>query len=117
MELSANHSEFKKLGIQVAVITFESPDISAKFSNQYNVKYPILSDPQSKYIKAWGLLNEAYEPGSRVYGIPHPGIFLVDGNGVVHAKFSEEGYKNRPVLEIVIDAAKEMVVQKPKEVM
>jgi peroxiredoxin len=109
VELSENQSEFDRLGIQVAVVTYESPEISSKFSDQYNVSYPILSDTDSKYIKAWGLLNEAYQPGSRVYGVPHPGIFLIDGNGIIHSKFSEEGYKNRPILKTVIDAAKEMV--------
>ena len=66
MELSENQYEFDQLGIQVAVVSYESPEISSKFSDQYDVKYPILSDTQSKYIKAWGLLNEAYEPGSDI---------------------------------------------------
>lgn len=109
MELSEHQAEFDQLGVQVAVITYETPETNQKFSDQYSVKYPILSDTESRHIKAWGLLNEAYKAGSRAYGIPHPGIFLVDRNGIIFNKFAEEGYVNRPVLEIVINAAKKMV--------
>ena len=115
MELSAHQSEFDQLGVQVAVITYEPPETNVKFATQYNVSYPILSDTDSHYIKAWGLLNEAYEPGSRAYGVPHPGIFLVDKNGMVHQKFAEEGYIDRPILEIVINAAKAMVRHNEKD--
>ena len=46
-----------------------------------------------------------YEPGHRVYGIPYPGIFLVDPNGVIQAKFAEESYRDRPDFANVLEAA------------
>ena len=111
MELSEHQSDFDELGVQVAVITYEAPEISLKFAEKYDIQYPVLSDVESRHIKAWGLLNTAYEPESRIYGIPHPGLFLIDRNGMIYRKFSEEGYKNRPVLDLVIDAAREMARQ------
>jgi peroxiredoxin len=111
VELSEQQSVFDELGIQVAVITYEPPETNLKFAEKYSVQFPILSDDESRYIKAWGLLNEAYKPGSMAYGVPHPGILLVDRNGMIHLKFAEEGYRNRPILDLVIDAARTMSEQ------
>ena len=110
MQLSAHQQEFVELGIQIAVITYESPDINFKFSNRHKINYPILTDPDVQYVRALGILNESFEPGHRAYGVPHPGIFLVDINGIVRAKFSEEGYRKRPAVELVIQAAKKMIM-------
>jgi peroxiredoxin len=56
-------------------------------------------------VNALGILNEDYEPSSRAYGVPHPGIFLLDPNGVIRAKFAEEGYRARPDFDSVLEAA------------
>jgi DsbC/DsbD-like thiol-disulfide interchange protein len=55
----------------------------------------MLSDPDSSIIRRFGVFNEQVAPDSRDYGIPHPGIFLVDARGIVRERFFEEQYWNR----------------------
>ncbi|MBD3648787.1 MAG: redoxin domain-containing protein [Pseudomonadales bacterium] len=109
MKLSEFESRFQELGINVVGMTYDPNDVSRKFSEQNDITYPILRDVNAHYVRAFGILNEAYEPGHRAYGIPHPGMFLIDGAGVIRAKFAEEDYRQRPEFEMVLEAAREMV--------
>ena len=64
--------------------------------------YPLLSDPDSKIIRTFGILNETVPANSMAYGIPYPGTYVVDPSGKVVAKFFEDDYKERiPTLEIL----------------
>jgi peroxiredoxin len=57
-----------------------------------------LSDPDHKIIDAYGLRDPAYE-GQKVYGIPHPAVYVINKQGkVVWAKV-ESDYKQRPTNE------------------
>ena len=113
MQLSDLQPEFSRIGINLVTITYDSHADAMKFHQQHTLDYPILQDENLKYVNLFGILNEQVKPGSRWYGIPHPGIFLVDKNGNIHSKFAEENYRIRPDLDQVLDAALEMVtVQK-----
>jgi len=59
------------------------------------VKFPLLSDPDHKIIDAYGLRDPAYE-GQKVYGIPHPAVYLIDKNGKVAWAKVESNYRERP---------------------
>ena len=67
--------------------------------------YPLLSDPGSDTIKAFNLLNADMKPSARTYGVPHPAVVFVGADGTVKAMLREEGYKDRPANEAVIEAA------------
>lgn len=54
----------------------------------------MLSDPDSKIIRAYGLLNETIPKGP-FYGIPYPGTFILSTQGVVVEKFFEDDYTQR----------------------
>lgn len=41
------------------------------------VNFPILSDAEHKIIDAYGLRDPAYER-QKVYGIPHPAVYVID---------------------------------------
>ncbi len=109
MELSEHQQAFDDLGIQIAVMTYEPPEVSRKFSTKHDIRYPILTDTEAKYVQSFGILNEKYEPGHRAWGIPHPGIFLVDSQGIIRGKFAEADYRDRPDMEYVIQTATDMV--------
>ena len=66
---------------------------------------PMLYDEDSAHIKAMGILNMQYEPGNRAYGIPYPGIFVLDNNAIIRAKLAEEDYRIRPDFSLVLEAA------------
>ena len=54
----------------------------------------MLSDPESKIIRAYGIFNES-SPRGQFYGIPYPGTYIVDTKGVVVEKYFEDDYSQR----------------------
>ncbi len=55
----------------------------------------MLSDTNALSFKTLGILNENYTPGDFQYGIPHPGIIVVDRDGRVVGKLFLEDYSSR----------------------
>lgn len=53
-----------------------------------------MSDPDSKIIRAYGILNET-APKGMTYGIPYPGTYILDRQGVVVQKYFEDDYSQR----------------------
>ena len=58
------------------------------------LSYPLLADPESQTIEAYGILNQ--EARGKSLGVPHPAIFVVDAAGKVRAKLMEADYRDRP---------------------
>jgi hypothetical protein len=77
-----------------------------EFSEKQKIPYPLLSDLDSQVIRDYGILNDQIQPGDAfLYGIPYPGVYVTDPDGVVVAKFFHDSYKIRDSPEILIDAA------------
>ena len=108
MQLSEHQRLFDDLGIAVVGLTYESPRTHAEFVEKYDADYILLSIEGGTYFRELGIFNEEMREGSRFYGVPHPGIILVDAEGTIVAKFAEEGYVDRPAIELVLDAASEL---------
>ncbi len=100
--------EFQAMGINVASMTYDPVATLAEAADEHGVTFPLLFDENVKHVNAMGLLNTQYEPGHRAYGIPYPGIFLLDAQGVIRAKFAEEDYKLRPEFSLVMEEAKKL---------
>ena len=57
-------------------------------------------------IRRYGILNDRIAPGeAMLHGIPYPGVYVTDEDGVVVAKFFHDTYKKRDSPELLIDAA------------
>lgn len=97
------------MGIEVIAVTYDSPEELATFKTRRNIDFALFHDPQSQLIKSLGILNPGPEPDSSYYGIPLPGMMLVDKNGVIQAKFAEESYKLRPDYPSVLEQAEKLV--------
>ncbi len=65
------------------------------FADRQHITYPLLSDPDSKVIRAYDILNETAKPGTPTYGISYPGVYVVDAQGRVVSKYFEDDYKDR----------------------
>ena len=87
-------------------ISYDSVDILKEFTDKKNVTFPLLSDPDSKTIKAYGLLDAAAK--GKQEGIPYPGTFVVDQGGVIRAKLFHEGPVKRHMPDDLIKAAKDV---------
>jgi len=93
-------------GYNLIGISYDSVEKIANFTHRKDIEYTLLSDQGSEMIKAFGILNEKYEPGDSGYGIPHPIVVITDNSGTITAKLYEEGYKKRPQVEAILSSVK-----------
>ena len=108
VQLTDVAEQFEALGFSIAAISYDSVKLLKEVQEDQEIGFPLLHDENVKHVNAFGIRNLDYEPGHRVYGIPYPGIFLVDSNGVIKHKFAEERYQDRPNFEGVLEAAASM---------
>ena len=104
IELQSRLGELKAQGLGLAVMTYDSPAILADFSRRRGITFPLLSDPGSQTIKAYGILNTTVAAGTSNYGIPFPGTFLIDRTGKVTSRFFEEAYQERNTVSTIMIA-------------
>ncbi len=94
----------KDENLKLFAISIDPPDVSKSFAEKIAsdgkgaINFPILSDPEHKTIDAYGLRDPTYE-GQKVYGIPHPTVFVIDKQGKVSWARIESDYKQRPTNE------------------
>ncbi len=93
----------KELGYNLIGISYDDVTAINKFKVKNNISYPLLSDKGSKIINAFGIRNEAHKEGHFAYGIPHPILIVTDRNGIIKAKLREDGYRNRPEVEVLLE--------------
>jgi len=105
VELSDQTGSFEDQGFAVTAVVYESPELISEFEMKFDLAYPMLSDPGSVAIRTLGIFNGTYEPESKYYGVPYPGVLLIDSEGTVRGKFAEESYRDRPNFQALIDAA------------
>jgi peroxiredoxin len=67
-----------------------------------DLDFPLLSDPDSRVIGRYGLLN----PDGR--GWPHPTVMVIDRHGVVRWRFMEVDYRVRATNEDILAALSEL---------
>ena len=91
----------KNENVKIFAISVDPPDVSKSFAEKIAsdgkgaINFPLLSDPDHKIIDTYGLRNSAYE-GQKVYGIPHPAVYVIDKQGKVSWAKIESDYKQRP---------------------
>jgi len=99
----ANHADrLRARGYGICSISYDPVGVLREFADRRGITYPMLSDPDSHIIRAFGLFNEAVAPGSRDYGVPHPALFFVDRAGTVIRKYMEERYYHRRALATIL---------------
>ena len=80
-------------------ISYDPVSTLRAFSDKYQITYPLLADEGSEVIKSFGIFNAEVDSGSRGFGIPHPGIYVIDENLRVVDKHFEQSYRARPTAE------------------
>ena len=86
-------------------VSYDSPEIQADFKAARDLPYNLYSDTGSAAIDAFNLRNSDVPAGSRYDGIPHPAIIFIAADGTVKAVMREEGYKNRPPVDAILEMA------------
>lgn len=102
-ELQARSAELRKEGFGLAAITYDPVSVLADFSKRRGVTFPLLSDPGSSTIKRYGIFNTTIpESNMQSYGIPFPGTFMVNSQGVVTSRFFEQAYQERSTVASIM---------------
>jgi peroxiredoxin len=95
-ELQTRTADLAKNGIGLAAVSYDAVPILADFSKRRGITFPLLSDPGSAIIKQYGILNTTVpETNQQSYGIPFPGTFMLNTQGVVTSRFFEQAYQER----------------------
>ena len=94
MELEQYAGDFRKQGLGIAAISYDPVPILKDFTERHGISFPLLSDRGSKIIQRFGILNTSAPPyspvsGALIFGIPHPGTYIVNREGVVQSKYFE----------------------------
>ena len=86
---------YEEAGVGIVVVTYDTPEIQQAFIDAGNITYPFISDIDASTMIALGVLNEQYEPGEPSYGIPHPGVFVVNIDNEIVGKIFIDSFRER----------------------
>ncbi len=83
MELQDKLTYFEQNDILPFAISYDSIETLNTFAKKHNITFPILSDTKSAVIRQFNIFNHLVPQGHRWYGVPFPGTYMVDANGIV----------------------------------
>ena len=63
MELAKHADRLRARGYGICSISYDTVDVLREFANRRGITYPMLSDPDSAIIRAFGLINEEVTDG------------------------------------------------------
>ncbi len=95
MQLERKRAAIEETGLRIAAVSYDSVDVLRTYGERVGIQFPLLSDPDSQIIRAFGVLNEEVPKDHAFYGIPHPVEFLIAPDGTVREKFHEANYRDR----------------------
>ena len=68
-------------------------EILKSFADRRKIDFPLLADPDSETLRAYGVVNT--EATGRSKGMARPGYFFIDTEGMIREKFFEAKYRQR----------------------
>jgi peroxiredoxin len=103
--LQARYEDFQAAGAEVLAVSSSSPDEHKKVAEKIGARFPILSDAEGKAMRAYGLLHEdALKPASFDSPVARPAEFVIDGEGVIRARFLTDNWRVRARPEQLLEA-------------
>jgi AhpC/TSA family protein/cytochrome c biogenesis DsbD-like protein len=103
VELQGRLKELAMQGLGIAAISYDPVAVLADFSARRGITLPLLSDPGSRTIRDYGILNTTIAPtNQQAYGVPFPGTFMVNADGIVTARFFEPAYQERNTIASIL---------------
>jgi len=107
IQLQDNAAAFAAAGIGLVAITYDEPRLQQAFIDKFGITIPVLSDIDALSFKTLGILNEDYQRGDSRYGIPHPGMIVINPQGEVVGKLFLEAYSSRVDSQAALAFAKQ----------
>jgi len=88
--LQSHADDFERDGITLIALSYDEQDALADFAQEHGITFPLLSDPKSEIIERLGILNTLIEEDDHPwYGVPFPGTYVIDSEGIIIDKFFE----------------------------
>lgn len=98
--------KFDTAGIAVYALSYDEPDALKDFKEAHDITYTLLSDPESEVIGSFGILNTLIDANDHPwFGIPYPGTYVIDREGVITHKFFDSNLAVRAGPEQLLRAA------------
>lgn len=79
---------FKKKKAAVVGISKDTPAAQKKWKEKYKLPFPLLSDPETEVLQAWGAWGEKVMYGKKITGTIRTTV-LIDEDGKVEKVFSK----------------------------
>ncbi len=95
IELQAHKADWDAAGIGLVAMSYDAPEAQQAFIQARGIDFPILHDVDTLSFRTLGILNPDYQLGDTAYGIPYPGMIVIDPQGVVVGKIFLEAYSSR----------------------
>ena len=95
IELNQQAKKFTDLGYGLAAISYDTQKVLQDFSTKQAITYPLLADQNAATMLSYDILNKQYLKGDDNYGIPYPGVVVINAKGRVTHKHFFQGYKKR----------------------
>lgn len=112
VQLQEDIQQIKDAGITLVGISYGPSDALKEYAEKNSITFPLLFDEGSKTIDAFGIRNEAMDGRkfgpNDLTGIPHPGTYILDGQGIIRAKLFLERYQVRHTTTELLKAAAEV---------
>lgn len=108
IDLQHRATQLEKLGFPIVTVSVDTVPLVKKFADSHHITYTMLADPSGDINKGLGIRDESYPVGSKAFGVPQPGIFVLDGNQQIIGKYFVQGYRERPDLDMVIKDVERM---------
>lgn len=100
VQLQKDLAAIEATDTQLVGVSYDSVEVLQGFTEQAKIGFPLLSDEGSKTIRAYGIHFRD--------GLPNPGTYLIDQEGIVRAKFFLDGYRQRHENSALIEAAEKL---------
>src|ERR1035441_8816558 len=81
-EFRDEFAEFRTRGIAIVGVSADSPESHTAFKSKYNLNFTLLSDPDKKVAKAYGVWKEKSMYSKKYMGIERT-TFIIDGDGII----------------------------------
>ena len=126
--LNEVYEQFRQAGIELVVLSPQSPDSTQKQATAEKLKFNLLVDKDNAIGKAFGLVYTFPEDLKNVYRnvfkldiqavneasgwqLPIPARFVIDGSGVIRDVKANPDYRYRPEPSEVFDIAKKIITE------
>lgn len=95
IQLQDSKKAYDDAGLGLVVMSYDAPGLQQAFIDKHQISIPLLSDVDTQSFQNLGILNTDYSPGDSAYGIPFPGMIVVNPEGIVVGSLFVEAYSSR----------------------